>query len=69
VSAGRVVFDVASRYGRPPLDVVTHGGAFTSRTLGRDAADSEALLALNAEVLAALGLVLASADPLRVAHS
>ncbi len=57
VSERDVVFSVASRYGRPPLDVAHSGGIFTTATVRRGTADDDALLELNKAVLAAMGLV------------
>jgi len=57
VSERNVVFADAHKYGAPPFQVAHHGGIFTTRTLPRDDQDIHALLALNTEVLSALGLV------------
>lgn len=57
ISEREVVFSVASKYGRPPLDVVHGGGVFTTSTVRRKSADEDALLALNRLVLDAMGLV------------
>jgi biotin carboxylase len=51
---GQVIFAVASAYGAPPLDVMHGGGVFVSRTLPAQSDEARALLALNAQVLAAL---------------
>jgi biotin carboxylase len=56
VDDGRVVFAVASRYRRPPMDVAHHGGVFVSSTVSRGSEEERALLHLNARVLAALGM-------------
>jgi hypothetical protein len=56
-------FNVASGYGRPPMDVAHGGGVFTTQLLERGSALEQDLLALNRDVLAALGL------PLGVAHT
>jgi biotin carboxylase len=53
---GAVVFSNASQYGRPPLDVYQGGGVFITRTVERSSPDAQALLALNARVLKALGI-------------
>jgi biotin carboxylase len=53
----KMLVAIASRYGAPPMDVSHGGGVFTSRTLSADSKESEALAALNAEVLKAFGLV------------
>ena len=50
-------FAIASGYGRPPLEVSHGGGIFTTRILERDSETAHRLLAENARVLAALGLL------------
>ena len=57
VSERETVFAVASRYGKPPLDVSHHGGVFTTATVRRGSSDEAALLELNERVLQAMGLV------------
>ncbi|HVN03893.1 MAG TPA: hypothetical protein VMT86_05705 [Bryobacteraceae bacterium] len=57
VYENEILFAVASQYGHPPLDVSHGGGIFTTRLLERGSADSEALLAKNQRVLAAMGLL------------
>jgi biotin carboxylase len=52
-----VVFDVVSKYGRPPMDVAHEGGIFTTRTLSKESGDAQSLEMLNRDLLAALGLV------------
>jgi biotin carboxylase len=52
----KVVFALASRYGRPPLEVAHEGRVFSTRTLQRGSADQEALLDLNGQLLRNLGL-------------
>lgn len=56
VYRGEIRFAVASGYGRPPMDVAHGGGVFTTRLLERGSASEQALLALNRQVLSALGL-------------
>jgi biotin carboxylase len=56
VEDGEVIFSSASRYGRPPLRVVSEGGVFTTQTVEYDSAEDEELTRLNAELLRALGL-------------
>lgn len=51
-----ILFAMASRYGRPPLDVSQGGGIFTTRTLERGSPVEVGLLAKNRQVLAGLGL-------------
>ena len=50
-------FAIASRYGRPPMDVSHEGDIFTTRTLPRNSRESRPLIALNEQVLKAFGLV------------
>lgn len=57
VSESKVVFAEAHAYGKPPLDVSHEGGVFTTRTLLRSSADAKALLKINRELIAGLGLV------------
>ncbi|GAB4151008.1 MAG: ATPase [Candidatus Promineifilaceae bacterium] len=52
-----VVFSRASRYGLPPMAVTHGGGVFSSRTLPLADPESQALLAANRALLAALGMV------------
>ncbi len=52
-----VVFAAAHAYGTPPLDTSHHGGVFTTRTLPRDAAETEALQEINRNLLTGLGFV------------
>jgi biotin carboxylase len=52
-----VVFAEAHAYGAPPLDVSHHGGVFTSRTLQRNAPETQELFDLNKRVLEDLGFV------------
>ena len=56
VEGGEVIFSGASRYGRPPLSVVSEGGVFTTHTVEYDSPEHTELLRLNSELLGALGL-------------
>ena len=56
VDHDQILFALASRYGRPPLDVSQSGGIFTTRILERGSPLSQGLLRQNHLVLAALGL-------------
>ncbi len=56
VYEGAIRFAVASRYGRPPMDVSHGGGIFTTRMLERGSDDDRALAGMNARVLQAMGL-------------
>jgi carbamoylphosphate synthase large subunit len=57
VSERRVVFAEVHRYGKPPLDVAHGGGTFTTATVTRGSEDEQTLLALNRQVLEAMGLL------------
>jgi len=53
---GKILFSVANAYGRPPLAVSHGGGVFTTRGLPEDAPNTQALKAMNARVIEAMGL-------------
>ncbi len=57
VSEREIVFAIASRYGNPPLDVAHQGGVFTTANVRRGSQDEQHLLAINRDVLGAMGLV------------
>ncbi len=57
VSEREVVFAVPHKYLRPPMDVSHHGGVSGTRNLPRKSEDAKALLAINRDLLAALGKV------------
>lgn len=57
VSERDVVFTIAHRYGRPPMDVFHTGGIFTTHTLAYDDDETQALFALNRQVISSLGMV------------
>jgi biotin carboxylase len=54
---GKVLFSMAHKYGQPPLSVYSGGGVFLTRSLDRESEESKALVALNKQVLKAMGLV------------
>ena len=56
VNEGKVVFAGTNQYGRPPMQVAHHGGAYVSRTLMRGSADEKELLTINKKLVRALGL-------------
>jgi biotin carboxylase len=56
VNDGKVLFAGTNQYGRPPLQVAHHGGAYISRTLARGSADEKTLLTINKKLVRALGL-------------
>jgi biotin carboxylase len=53
---GLVVFAVAFKYGRPPMEVSHHGGLFITRRLPDDSAEARAVLAMNRTLQEGLGL-------------
>ena len=53
---GRIAFAVASKYGRPPMQIAHDGGIFTTRRLPEESAEAQALLAFNERLLAGFGL-------------
>jgi biotin carboxylase len=56
-SEREVVFAEAHAYGAPPLDTSHLGGVFTTRTLPRESATTNALLDINRQVLQDLGFL------------
>lgn len=56
VNDGKVAFAGTNQYGRPPMQVAHHGGAYISRTLERGSADEKTLLAINRKLVRALRL-------------
>lgn len=57
VSEREIVFAVASRYGRPPMDVSHEGGVFTTSLLEHGTPLETSLIEKNQLVLAAMGLL------------
>lgn len=57
VSEREVVFAVPHKYLRPPMDVSHHGGVSGTRNLPLKSEDAKALLAINRNLLSALGKV------------
>jgi hypothetical protein len=53
----QLLFSIASKYGRPPMDVSNEGDIFTTRTLAEGSGEEVALRALNQKVLQAFGMV------------
>lgn len=53
----KVVFSIAHKYGRPPMEVAHEGRVFTSRTIQHGCEEEKALLELNGRLLEGLGLV------------
>jgi len=56
VNNGRVVFAGANQYGRPPIVVAHHGGAYLSHTLAHGSDDEKNLFKINRRLVRALGL-------------
>jgi len=52
-----VLFSIASRYGRPPMDVSQQGDIFTTSTLGLDSKEAQPLIEMNRKVMKAFGMV------------
>jgi len=53
---GAVVFSVAFRYGRPPMEIAHEGGLFITRRLADDSEEGAALLELNRRLQGMLGM-------------
>jgi biotin carboxylase len=53
---GKVIFQVAHKYGKPPMQVMHDGGVFTTRTLDRNGEEWRALTELNQALVPALGM-------------
>lgn len=53
---GQAIFSIANQYGKPPFTVAHQGGVFITRTMPRNAPDTQALHAFNKEVLSVMGL-------------
>ena len=56
-SEREVVFAEAHAYGVPPLETSHQGGVFTTRTLPRDAEETQALHKINRSLIEALGML------------
>jgi biotin carboxylase len=56
VWGGKVVFEIAFKYGRPPMEVSHQGGIFITRRLPDDSGEARAALALNRTLQEGLGL-------------
>lgn len=53
---GDIQLAVPHKYSRPPMSVAHHGGIFVTRRLPHSAAETDAVLAMNAQLIAAFGL-------------
>lgn len=56
VDNSRVVFAGTNRYGRPPMQVAHHGGAYVSRTVARGSANEKKLLEFNRKLVKVLAI-------------
>jgi hypothetical protein len=56
-SERHVVFSEVNRYGKPPMQVMHEGGVFTTRAVDRNSRETKELVALNQQLLPALGMV------------
>ncbi len=52
-----LLFSIASRYGRPPMDVSHEGDIFTTRTLPLGSKEAQPLIEMNRQTMKAFGLV------------
>ena len=52
-----VVFAVAFKYGRPPMEIAHEGGIFITRRLADDSGDAQTLLECNRRLQAGFGLM------------
>ena len=53
----KVVFQIASKYGKPPMEVSHQGRVFTTSTVERGSDEEKALFDMNRDVLQAFGIV------------
>src|SRR5256885_2390249 len=53
---GHVVFAIAFKYGRPPMQIAHEGGIFVTRRVADESAEGRALLELNGRLHTGLGL-------------
>jgi len=54
--SGQVVFAVAFKYGRPPMEIAHQGGLFVTRRLPDDSDEARAILEMNRRLQEGLGL-------------
>ncbi len=57
VSERQILFNIAHRYGKPPMQVFQGGGIFTTQTQPYEDEETLALFALNRQVIESLGMV------------
>ncbi len=53
---GNIIFSEVSRYGRPPLDIIQHGGIFMTSLLNRKSKEAKDLIKLNEKILSSFGM-------------
>jgi biotin carboxylase len=53
---GRIVFEAAHKYGKPPMQTMHQGGVFTTLTLDREGKEARGLRTIHAKTLKALGM-------------
>ena len=56
-SERKLLFSIASRYGRPPMDVSQQGDIFTTRTLPLGSDEAQPLIDMNERTMKAFGLL------------
>src|SRR5262249_43170245 len=56
VADGRIAFAIASKYGRPPMQIAHEGGVFSTRRLPEESGEARALLDVNERLLIGFGL-------------
>jgi biotin carboxylase len=54
---GEILFRAPHQYGQPPMKTMHQGGVFTTRAMAPESSDAQALAAVHAEVIRALGMV------------
>jgi biotin carboxylase len=53
---GKIRFEVAHKYGKPPMQTMHQGGVFSTRTLDRNGKEARGLRTIHAKTLKALGM-------------
>lgn len=53
---GEVRYAIAHQYGRPPMSIMHEGGVFMTSTVAHGSETEQALIAMNQDVIAAMGL-------------
>jgi biotin carboxylase len=57
ISEREVLFNIAHRYGKPPMQVFHGGGIFTTQTLPHEDAETQALFDFNRRMIEIMGMV------------